>query len=82
MSDIIYDPFDSSLSTADGDNFAEYRTTLTALAAKGVKTKDIKAAVAANSKSGGFWGQVGPWDEQTLDIQAVIKHLEDAGYTF
>jgi len=77
---LIYDPLDSEKSTIDGDNFAEYRAGLTMLKNAGVPTKAIDAAVSANAGNGNWMSGFTGFDEQTLDMGAVIDNLREAGY--
>ena len=77
---LIYDALDSSKSTVDGDNFADYRSGLTMLKNAGVPNKAIDAAVAANAGNGNWMSGFTGFDEQTLDMGAVIDNLREAGY--
>ena len=61
--------------TIDGGSQNEYRRALTNYIARGIKPKDLDAAIAASVDSGGIMSYMSGLDEQSLDLGKLDKIL-------
>jgi len=71
---------DETEGTADAGNMADANRALDVAKAKGVKTKDIKAAAALAVGEGGFLSGYLPSDEIVFNKDAFIDYLKSKGY--